>query len=604
MPTYQITSPDGRQFRITGPDQAGAVAALKKHLGQPSQPEPQPVAPQQERRPNILPLRRDAESGNIELAVPRIADPIISAVTLPGDVASGRTPVRGPDGQIAPEVIERSIDFAGVATPGTAVGRAVTPKPAGTPVRVTERVQTPLQAAAQRQGVDLPVAAASDSRVVQGTGERLSNVPIVGQPLKSASERAISQLDDRARRVQDDLGTGEVPLAGDAARRDIETFITEDIGRRVSSAFDRVDGLVDNSVSRPLTDTAKKVAEIRSRRRSAALGEESQAVRIVDEALQRPEGLTYTGVKDLRTAVRELLDNPSALPARNISQSELKQLHTALTNDLRATVRAAGGEPAVKAWEAANRFTRVVSRERESLNTILRTQSDEGVFERIIAMAGSTSRADIKRLAQARRAVSDDTWNQIGSAVIARLGRDAEGNFTPTRFLTAWGKLSNQGKRQLFGDETVRQSLDDLATISSRFKELQKFANPSGTAPNLLNFAAGAGVVVAPVALLKIAIPGYALARALAKPSTSKQVVRWARAYEVAVRNPTRASLQTLRNRAQPLAVTFADETGLPTAQLLSGLESVQGTQADQESGQRPNPQEVPQRPYDPRFDT
>ena len=33
MPTFEITTPDGRTFDITGDTQEGALAALKKHLG-------------------------------------------------------------------------------------------------------------------------------------------------------------------------------------------------------------------------------------------------------------------------------------------------------------------------------------------------------------------------------------------------------------------------------------------------------------------------------------------------------------------------------------------------------------------------------------------
>jgi len=45
MPTFMITAPDGRKFKITGPNKEGALAALQAQLEQqPSQPEPQ--APQ------------------------------------------------------------------------------------------------------------------------------------------------------------------------------------------------------------------------------------------------------------------------------------------------------------------------------------------------------------------------------------------------------------------------------------------------------------------------------------------------------------------------------------------------------------------------------
>ena len=40
MPTFEITTPDGRVFDITGETQEGALAALKDHLGDNGQEQP------------------------------------------------------------------------------------------------------------------------------------------------------------------------------------------------------------------------------------------------------------------------------------------------------------------------------------------------------------------------------------------------------------------------------------------------------------------------------------------------------------------------------------------------------------------------------------
>lgn len=49
----------------------------------------------------------------------KLAKSIYSAVTLPGDVAQGNVSMTGEDGRTNPEVISRSFDLAGVATPGS-----------------------------------------------------------------------------------------------------------------------------------------------------------------------------------------------------------------------------------------------------------------------------------------------------------------------------------------------------------------------------------------------------------------------------------------------------------------------------------------------------
>jgi hypothetical protein len=87
-------------------------------------------------------------------------------------------------------------------------------------------------------------------------------------------------------------------------------------------------------------------------------------------------------------------------------------------------------------------------------------------------------------------------WNEVGSTIVSKLGRDVEGNFSPRRFLTDYGKISDAGKNVLFrsgGKSTLADSLDDIATISSRFKELEKYANPSGTSRSMMGGLIGAG---------------------------------------------------------------------------------------------------------------
>lgn len=93
--------------------------------------EPTPKEADPVKRGYLLPVQRNTVTGETSLAVPEI---VRSAVTLPGDVYTGKTPVLEPDpitGEARPseEVMRRSEEFAGVATTGTLAGRAVRPKP-------------------------------------------------------------------------------------------------------------------------------------------------------------------------------------------------------------------------------------------------------------------------------------------------------------------------------------------------------------------------------------------------------------------------------------------------------------------------------------------
>ena len=60
----------------------------------------------------ILPFAKDPYSGEVEFAVPGIVQDAISAARLPADVASGRVNVMGPDGNVNPDIVGRSLDLA------------------------------------------------------------------------------------------------------------------------------------------------------------------------------------------------------------------------------------------------------------------------------------------------------------------------------------------------------------------------------------------------------------------------------------------------------------------------------------------------------------
>jgi hypothetical protein len=153
------------------------------------------------------------------------------------------------------------------------------------------------------------------------------------------------------------------------------------------------------------------------------------------------------------------------------------------------------------------------------------------------------------------------------SGVVARLGRDAEGKFTPDRFVTAWGGLSDAGKSVLFGNSAHRAALEDIAAISSKSKDLyKKFGNPSGTAQNAGFAALGAGLLADPVSTIAAVVGGNAMSRILSQPATASSMARWSRVYQAAVTKPTAATASTLQVATRNLAATIGDNLGVRVA--------------------------------------
>lgn len=581
MPTLNIGGQRvkvGDDFTRLSPEQQNStVDEIAKSLA-PKAPEAPVAAPAAEAPADqswsgsILPVSKDA-AGNAQFdSNAGLVGAVKRAFMLPGDAMAGKVDPTSEEG------IGRAAEFAGVfspATPAAGTGRAIA---ASTP-RV-ERPGLEAAAAAERLGVDLPRAVASDSTTVQQGGKILSNVPLGGAPLRNASQKAIDQLGAAA----DNVAPGGNPANAGAAARTGITGHSKALGQRVSDAYANVDTLITQNVTTPLSNTSKVALEIGANRSNAALPE-SAAVSRIQEALKRPEGLNYQGIKQLRTDIGETLEDPARIVASGASQAELKRIYGALSDDLRDAVGRGGGKQASDAFESANQLATRSAREREALQKVLgRDVSDERLFDRITAMAGSNARADRVSLARVKGAVGDDTWNEIGSGVISRLGRDADGNFSPDRFISGYGKISSEGKQALFGKGEMSSSLDDIATVSRRFKQLNQYANPSGTGQTVLGGALGSGLIADPVTTIATAAGARAVSSLMARPVSAKALAAYSRAYEQYATRPSNATLRALENTSRAVSAFIANEAGdkALAAQVFPSISRVQQLPAEQ----------------------
>lgn len=478
--------------------------------------------------------------------------------------------------------------------------------PAKGPPKLPQRIPTPspgqsVTEAANRIGVDVPRAVSTDSMVAQRTAATVRNVPGAGDPIIKATERTINQLGQRADDVTQALGSGGVQASGDAASTAIQRWITGTSKANAEKLYKRVDDLVNPTITTPLVNTQRAASDIKGLRELAALPDESGAVSRVARALERPEGLTYEGVKTLRTSIGEMLDN-KMLPA-NISEGELRSLYKALSSDLRLSVQRGGGDAAVSAFERANRYFALASNRREALAKIVGKDGNapaEQVFDRLASMAGSGSRADIAKLAQARKAIGPEDWNEFVSGVVAKMGRDpaARGapealqaaDFSPQRFMTAYGKLSPEGRSVLFrstGRGDLASVLDDIAAVSTRFKELQKFSNPSGTGQTLSGAGLGAGLFADPVTAISLVIGGRGIAYMLSRPAQAASVRDWSKSYSQLVRSPTPANVARVNLASTNLINNLGPQFGTFTpADFLRAIQGPVRAPAEQEQGQ------------------
>lgn len=494
-----------------------------------------------------------ALGGEPETTAGKYAETVGSFMGTPGGV---RGQVTGPK-TLAESVVKQAVipgavsEAAGEATAGTGaepfarilgsiVGGAPFSAPSGKSVaRMGEAAKT--AEAAQRAGVELPYFAATPSQAPKMLATSLRAVPIGAEPIFERSQAALEQIGKAAEDVAQRTGGKGAYEAGAIAKSGIANWIERTSADSLDRAYTAVDRAVNPNVKTPTSSLATTLQQMEARNAAAGLPGVSPAMDMVMAAATDPAGLTFSGMRRLRSAVGEKLGS-GILPA-DISGVELKQIYAALSDDLKSAAQNAGGARGLSAFNRANNYARLINERREQMAKIIGSAGDispESVLGRIEKMAFGGTRGDIEKLNAARKIMPRPEWENVSSGIISRLGRDVSGDFSPERFITAYDKMSESGRDALFGarNSPVRRSLEDIRTLSDRFKELNKYANPSGTARNLEGLQIIFTMMAHPyVAAGQIAYSA-ALSRILSNPLTAQKAAKLQRDYVNIVSRP------------------------------------------------------------------
>lgn len=477
--------------------------------------------------------------------VSTIIKPFVEGATAPGDVLAGKL---DPMGEGRYDAAHRMAGLASVATLATAPGGPwAVPRgaltsglvPRAAPAVAADAAKSGSQeiiAAGNRINTPIPKFLATEDMTTQRLAAGLRNIPGAGDKIVKATQQTTDALGSSAKQLSESLGTGSQEVAGSAAKDAITGWVTDGSKKVASRLYDAVDPLVDQSFTRELHATRNAVSEIMAKRANSKIPGKSPAVGTVMDAVQSG-GLNYEGIKGLRTFIGDM--TPQEMVAKGIAPKEAERLYAAMTEDLKGTILDAGGPQALAAFEKANGVFDMIAARRKALGKIVGMAGDaapEAVFSRLVSYAGSKSSADIGRLMSARKAMGQEAWSEVASAVVSKLGRDPQGNFSADRFFTAYGNLAPAAKSALFktGKENVGRSLDDINTVVKGIREkVTRFGNPSGTAQNLIGASMAGMVFTDPTHILKALaglVGGNAMATALAKPAQAKAIANYVKA--------------------------------------------------------------------------
>jgi hypothetical protein len=239
------------------------------------------------------------------------------------------------------------------------------------------------------------------------------------------------------------------------------------------------------------------------------------------DRLSQPNGLSYTGMKDILSEMKTAGRSPDLLTSR--VNAFMRRVAAAGQRDMHEDLVRAGRPRAASLYNRANVFWRDrVERIEEALEPILGAgKSGEDALQGILTMAGG-GKGGVRRLSNVLGSMRPADANNARATIISRLGMGAPGQqnaaqdvFNTSTFLANWSKLSAEGKRALFrSNPTVARELDDLARIAGAKKATAEYANTSGTgrAVNYGRAIAEVGAVLASNAYVGLAPTLAALA--------------------------------------------------------------------------------------------
>lgn len=568
MPVYEITSPDGRKFRVTGPEGSTKEDALQR-----VQDQQQPKAPPPEAAPE--PNRTGAAVGGVNRGLAGLAglpvDTVENIVNL-GIAAYGASK-QAITGQPGPDLIKgsfggsesiaRGLESAGVNTQN--------PSPQDSASRMLYTGGMIAGGSMVPGARPMPTAAAAGSGALAGEvlGPQwvgpASMVPgAAGQGVQAARESLANRMQPN---VQTFKEAGTTPSLGQATefnflqgmenllskfpggqgifRRFAENQQTklaektktgtadEDAGRAIEAGVQGFAGRTKQAWQRLNDEVSAKVGDATAptTKTAQALEELTKPTAGVD-AFVNPKiaalkqtlspNPSFDELRALRSRIGAMLDD--SLVA-GVAQGELKKLYGALSQDLEAaaTQAGAGKEFARQSEFYAARMDRLEG----TLNRVVGSTPEE-TFKRFMP----TDPNQVTTVRQVMRSLDPGQRQVVQEAVVNRLGRAKSGRqdetgelFSPDTFLTNWNNLSPGAKAQIFSDPIVRRDMDAVAGVAANIREGAKvFANPSGTAgatmPYGIGYLLGAG---------KLAVAGTLLGGASigSKMLTSPKVVEW-----------------------------------------------------------------------------
>lgn len=452
-------------------------------------------------------------------------------------------------------------------------------------------------AAASRLGIDMP-RAVGGGRLARSIAGPLSAIPYAGAPIERAYGRGLAGLGGKVDEIVSATGTPGAAVAGGDVKAGVLDWIKRGSAEALEEEYAVLGRRIKPDTRVDLNNTRAAVQALQARAAESTSVTANPAIKIVEDAVTRPGGLTFNGLKELRTDIGARLEAASIVPEAGTSMPALKLLYGALTDDMQALAKK---HRAGKMLKEVNRKAAVIAGERDELQKIVGRQGDvapEGVVAKVQSLSGTKGTANIDRLNLLKKNIPEAAWNNLAAEFMNRLGRNPkDGSFSASRYTTDYGKYSEAAKDLLFGES--KRALDDLVTVARQYEALESKFNRSntGSVNALMEYilkpgataAAIGGAIAAPVAATgagALGLTGLAsgrrMAHYLAEPVVAGAATKLFKAHVQrtrAILEGNRGSAAAGRDAVAAAAADYARarsaETGEPESAILRRIDRI-----------------------------
>jgi hypothetical protein len=263
-------------------------------------------------------------------------------------------------------------------------------------------------------GVTPTVAEMTGSRAATIAENALGDFPFTSSYFQKHAKKSLEELKFANKLIAEDFGgAGE----GILTRQEEGTLLREGAEKAIGGLkeiYGKVFDFVGKGVGTqplPITNTATLLNDMTSRVGKEPINKNvlSIAGDVMKSAEMQGGGIPWEILKKWRTEVGDLLKDPMKLSQRDLNTGQLKQLYSAMTQDMEDAALKAG--PQVHArWRAADKYFQVsMTRDVPLLEQIV----SKGYDEEIRAAVMQSSKDGGSRLKVLKRRLSPDEFNAV-----------------------------------------------------------------------------------------------------------------------------------------------------------------------------------------------